>query len=57
MTRHLRLPAITVLTLLVLSGCSPRDLAKAKAAGLDSRPGTAFGITTFGDASLGVTFN
>jgi hypothetical protein len=57
MTTRASLLAETLLTLLVLSGCSPHVSPKAEAAGPGDKPGASAGITVFGGARLGVTFN
>lgn len=48
-----RLLTTTLLILLFVSGCAQREPRQAE--GIGDQPGT--GITFFGDARLGVTFN
>jgi hypothetical protein len=51
-----RLLATTLLALLIMSGCSPRDAHK-ESVGVDKEPGTSTGVTVFGDARLGAAVN
>jgi hypothetical protein len=57
MTKHISLLAKTVLTLLVVSGCSPQVSPRAEGTSVDNKLGASTGVTVFGDARLGVTFN
>jgi hypothetical protein len=57
MTKRVSLLAKTLLTLLVLSSCSPQDSPRAEGTGFDNKPSASAGVTIFGDARLGVTFN
>jgi hypothetical protein len=57
MTKRVCLLAKTLLTLLVLSSCSPQDFPRAEDGGSDNKPGASAGVTVFGDARLGVIFD
>ncbi len=46
---------VTLLILLLLSGCSPQGLGHS--AKVENKPDTSTGITFFGDARLGVAIN
>ncbi len=53
--KHLFLLA-SVLTLVLLSACSPRDSPEAGGTEVDRNPRNSSGVTVFGDARLGVRF-
>ncbi len=48
-----RLLATTLLALLIVSACAPRDPPRGSA-GVDDRAGASAGVTVFGDARIGV---
>jgi hypothetical protein len=51
-----RAAAQILLALLLISSCAPREPAGTERAA-DNKPGISTGITTFGDARLGVVFD
>jgi hypothetical protein len=53
---RLRPAAQTLLALLLMSSCAPQEPAGTERA-VDNEPSTSTGITTFGDARLGVVFD
>jgi hypothetical protein len=56
MTKHPCLLARTLLALLVLSACSPRASNEGASTEVAGGPRSSAGITTFGDARIGVAF-
>jgi hypothetical protein len=56
MPKHLSILTGTLLTLLLLPACSPQTSTEAGGAQVGSEPRSSSGITTFGDARIGVTF-
>ena len=55
-TEHLALVA-SMLLVVVLSACAPQTSTQATGTGVEGEPQNSTGITVFGDARLGVTFD